>query len=51
MNRVQLASSITEDAKKIQELFVQKNRAYGQEQDAFYNFTKGAELLFGEATL
>lgn len=49
MNRTQLAASIAEDLQNIGEIFARKNGAYGQNQDALYNFTKGAELLFGEA--
>lgn len=49
MNRQQLARSIDEDLSKIAALFAAKNQNYGASEDAFYNFTKGAELLFGEA--
>lgn len=49
MNRGQLSDSIAEDIAKIASLFRSKNASYGADQDAFYNFTKGAELLFGEA--
>jgi len=51
MNRRQLSYSITEDLSKIAEMFARKNKVYGADgEDAFYNFTKGAELMFKEAT-
>ncbi|MBP2653319.1 MAG: hypothetical protein H6Q73_888 [Firmicutes bacterium] len=50
MTREQLAQSIKRDCALIESLFTRKNQSYGANDDAFYNFTKGAELLFDEAT-
>jgi hypothetical protein len=50
MHRKQLKDAIFDDCSEIMKLFAAKNERYGADEDAFYNFTKGAELLFGEAT-
>jgi len=48
MIREQLAHSIKRDCALIESLFARKNQSYGANEDAFYNFTKGAELLYDE---
>jgi len=51
MTRDKLRKSISNSLSAISKLFDNKNKSYGGNgEDGFYNFTKGAELIFGEAT-
>lgn len=50
MTSQQLFASISADLAKIATLCKSKNTAYGTEDDAFYNFDRGATLVFGEAS-
>lgn len=48
MTRTEFAKFAEKKFEEILELFRQKNKSYGQDEDAFFNFNSSALRVFGE---